>query len=71
MHLFVNKTLLTVSNLYISNTKCSLCAGFLPVFGPTFVNMYGSTREFSDLPDEFEELNLGIVSIVELINRLF
>ncbi|XP_077992044.1 myoferlin-like isoform X14 [Glandiceps talaboti] len=33
--------------------------GFLPTFGPTFVNFYGSTREFSDLPDEYEDLNLG------------
>ncbi|XP_070540972.1 myoferlin-like isoform X9 [Ptychodera flava] len=33
--------------------------GFLPTFGPTFINFYGSTREFSDLPDEYEDLNLG------------
>ncbi|XP_063963829.1 myoferlin-like isoform X5 [Lytechinus pictus] len=33
--------------------------GFLPTFGPTFVNFYGSTREFSDLPDQFEDLNMG------------
>ena len=35
--------------------------GFLPTFGPCFVNVYGSPREFSDLPDKFEELNLGRV----------
>ncbi|KAK2145131.1 hypothetical protein LSH36_700g01069 [Paralvinella palmiformis] len=33
--------------------------GFLPTFGPCFVNFYGSPREYSDLPDEFEDLNLG------------
>ncbi|XP_030841562.1 myoferlin isoform X6 [Strongylocentrotus purpuratus] len=33
--------------------------GYLPTFGPTFVNFYGSTREFSDLPDQFEDLNMG------------
>ncbi|XP_072177496.1 myoferlin-like [Diadema setosum] len=33
--------------------------GFLPTYGPTFVNFYGSTREFSDLPDQFEDLNMG------------
>ncbi|XP_052821675.1 myoferlin isoform X1 [Octopus bimaculoides] len=33
--------------------------GFLPTFGPCFVNFYGSTREYSDLPDEFDDLNIG------------
>ncbi|XP_068709292.1 myoferlin-like isoform X2 [Montipora foliosa] len=34
--------------------------GFLPLFGPSFINFYGSTREYSDLPDEYDDLNLGI-----------
>ncbi|XP_073239418.1 myoferlin-like [Porites lutea] len=34
--------------------------GFLPRYGPCFLNFYGSTREYSDFPDEYEELNLGI-----------
>ncbi|ESN98173.1 hypothetical protein HELRODRAFT_177418 [Helobdella robusta] len=33
--------------------------GYLPMFGPCFVNFYGSPREFSDLPTEFDELNSG------------
>ena len=37
-------------------------AGFLPQFGPCFVNFYGSTREFTNLPDEHDDLNKGIVS---------
>lgn len=35
--------------------------GFLPTFGPCFVNFYGSTREYTDLPDEYDDLNLGKV----------
>lgn len=35
--------------------------GFLPVFGPCFVNLYGSPREFTGLPDPYESLNHGKV----------
>ncbi|CAF0722705.1 unnamed protein product [Brachionus calyciflorus] len=33
--------------------------GFLPTFGPCFVNLYGSPREYSELPTRLDELNLG------------
>ena len=45
-----------------SNNSFGTFLGFLPTFGPCFVNFYGSTREFSDLPDEYDELNMGVVS---------
>uniref|UniRef100_A0A8C9X1G3 Dysferlin, limb girdle muscular dystrophy 2B (autosomal recessive) n=1 Tax=Sander lucioperca TaxID=283035 RepID=A0A8C9X1G3_SANLU len=35
------------------------CLGFLPTFGPCFVNLYGSPREFSAFNDPHEALNLG------------
>nr|CDS32028.1 myoferlin [Hymenolepis microstoma] len=33
--------------------------GYLPTFGPSFINLYGSTREFTDMPDKYKALNLA------------
>ncbi|XP_056221234.1 myoferlin-like isoform X1 [Seriola aureovittata] len=43
---------------YEANTGKSE-VGFLPVFGPCYVNLYGSPREFSGLPDPYADLNFG------------
>lgn len=50
-------------NIFFLNKYDALFLGFLPQFGPCFVNFYGSTREFTNLPDEHDDLNQGIVSI--------
>nr|XP_032646241.1 fer-1-like protein 5 [Chelonoidis abingdonii] len=34
-------------------------SGFLPCFGPSFLTLYGSPREFTSLHDPYEKLNSG------------
>ncbi|XP_063781358.1 dysferlin isoform X3 [Pseudophryne corroboree] len=46
----------TLSSL-VFNLDDSL--GFLPTFGPCYMNLYGSPREFTGFPDPYEELNMG------------
>lgn len=44
-------------------------AGYLPTFGPAWVNMYGSTRNYT-LMDEHQELNEGLGEGVSFRARL-
>lgn len=39
--------------------RISLSPGFLPTFGPAWINLYGSARNFT-LGDDTAELNEGI-----------
>ncbi|MGH0119718.1 UNVERIFIED_CONTAM: hypothetical protein FKN15_058671 [Acipenser sinensis] len=44
-------------NVKAANTDSDV--GFLPAFGPCYVNLYGSPREFTGFPDPYEDLNYG------------
>ena len=59
---FFNNSFPLLTTLSATNERiiCQ-CLGFLPTFGPCWLNFYGSPREFSELPDEHEDLNDGKV----------
>ncbi len=47
--------------------------GFLPSFGPSYINMYGSPFEFSLFPDKHDDMNKGKVLVlhpIEYIDQL-
>ncbi|XP_030603527.1 myoferlin isoform X2 [Archocentrus centrarchus] len=56
---FLNLSKISSSGGEIEVSPTASDVGFLPAFGPCYINLYGSPREFSGLPDPFEELNLG------------
>eukprot|EP00063_Salmo_salar_P073663 XP_014048498.1 PREDICTED: myoferlin-like [Salmo salar] len=69
---FLNLTKIASSGGEVEDTPAENCTnlssevssgeagvGFLPAFGPCYLNLYGSPREFTGLPDPYEELNFG------------
>ncbi|XP_069548793.1 myoferlin [Brachyistius frenatus] len=68
---FLNLSKMSSSGGEVEDTRAENCnavselstaaseVGFLPAFGPCYVNLYGSPREFTGLPDPYDELNLG------------
>ncbi|XP_030629096.1 myoferlin [Chanos chanos] len=56
---YLNLTRIASSGGEVEGTTGESEVGFLPAFGPCYVNLYGSPREFTGLPDPYEELNHG------------
>ncbi|XP_068597029.1 myoferlin [Brachionichthys hirsutus] len=56
---FLNLSTMSSSGGEIEVSTAASEIGFLPVFGPCYINLYGSPREFTGLPDPYEELNFG------------
>ncbi|CAB1341783.1 unnamed protein product [Coregonus sp. 'balchen'] len=56
---FLNLTKIASSGGEIEVSSGQAEVGFLPAFGPCYLNLYGSPREFTGLPDPYEELNFG------------
>ncbi|CAB1341784.1 unnamed protein product, partial [Coregonus sp. 'balchen'] len=56
---FLNLTKIASSGGEIEVSSGQAEVGFLPAFGPCYLNLYGSPREFTGLLDPYEELNFG------------
>lgn len=48
--------------LFLNVMDKFMFTGFMPTFGPCWVNLYGSTRDYS-LFDEHNDLNNGLVGL--------
>eukprot|EP00117_Sycon_ciliatum_P005571 scpid7068/ scgid9464/ Myoferlin; Fer-1-like protein 3 len=62
----------TVGTAYLNLSEISAPGetGFLPTFGPCWINVYGSPREYSDMMDEYDYLNQGILEGVAYRARM-
>ncbi|KAI1886869.1 hypothetical protein AGOR_G00200230 [Albula goreensis] len=56
---YLNLTKIASSGGEVEGKTGESQVGFLPAFGPSYVNFYGSPREFTGLLDPYEELNFG------------
>ncbi|XP_038641430.1 myoferlin-like isoform X3 [Scyliorhinus canicula] len=52
-------TFLSISQISSMGSEDDEVPGFLPMFGPCFLNLYGSPREGLDYTEKNDELNLG------------
>ncbi|GCB75744.1 hypothetical protein scyTo_0018254, partial [Scyliorhinus torazame] len=52
-------TFLSISKISSTGSEDDEMPGFLPMFGPCFLNLYGSPREGLDYTEKNDELNLG------------
>ncbi|KAI4889280.1 hypothetical protein NFI96_010829, partial [Prochilodus magdalenae] len=60
--MYLNLTQIASSGGEVEGETGDSEVGFLPAFGPCYINLYGSPREFSGLPDPYEDLNYGKAS---------
>ncbi|RZF48118.1 hypothetical protein LSTR_LSTR002184, partial [Laodelphax striatellus] len=65
----VNKTIIGTHFIDLKTISNDGEKGFLPTFGPTFIHLYGSTRDYS-LIDEHSNLNSGLGEGVSYRARL-
>ncbi|TMS04767.1 Myoferlin [Larimichthys crocea] len=48
-----------IGTTFLNLSTMSSSGGEIEAFGPCYVNLYGSPREFTGLPDPYDELNFG------------
>ncbi|XP_053367599.1 myoferlin-like [Clarias gariepinus] len=56
---FLNLTSIASSGGEVEGEIGESGGGFLPAFGPSYINLYGSSRKFTSLMDPYEDLNFG------------